>query len=186
FALQRSGSSPEPFNCRSVNMPPISSGPPLLPQSGVQGNRVLYKQIQSARAAGVAIRGPREPLGEDASPTLRDGTEEAARLDSQPDRRAVPRQVSQGAAIAAMDPARQLAAVRTRDDFAPRAQLDRDPMRTRSHGDQLQLPRSRKERKRHRVLPGPKTTPPGVPPTAGPDSQNLRENRFSTAVDIKR
>src|SRR5690606_18893452 len=42
FALQRSGSSPEPFNCRSVNMPPISSGPPLLPQSGVQGNRVLY------------------------------------------------------------------------------------------------------------------------------------------------
>src|SRR5690606_16971478 len=45
FALQRSGSSPEPFNCRSVNTPPISSGPPLLPQSGVQGNRVLYNGI---------------------------------------------------------------------------------------------------------------------------------------------
>src|SRR5690606_1090476 len=140
------------------------------------GSPPVEAQIQSARAAGVAIRGLREPLSEDASPTLRGGTEEAARLNLQPDRRAVPRQVSQGAAIAAMDPARRLAAVRARDDFAPRAQLGRDPMRPRRHGDQLPLPRSRKERKRHRVLPGPKTTPPGVPPTAGPDSPNVREN----------
>src|SRR5690606_32631210 len=117
---------------------------------------------------------------------MRDGTKETARLDSQPDRRAVPRQVSQGAAIAAMDPARQLAAVGARNEPSLRTQVDRDPMRTRSHGDQLQLPRSRKERKRHRVLPVRKTTPPGVPPTADPDSPNVRENPFSIAIDNRR
>src|SRR5690606_22108821 len=115
------------------------------------GSPPVEEQIQSARAAGVAIRGLREPLSEDASPTLRGGTKETARLELQPDRRAVPRQVGQGAAIAAMDPARRLAAVGARNEPSPRAQLDRDPMRTRRHGDQLQLPRSRKERKRHRV-----------------------------------
>src|SRR5690606_24413456 len=59
FALQRSGSSPEPFNCRSVNTPPISSGPPLLPQSGVQGNRVLYTRTRGTTAAQPCPQGRR-------------------------------------------------------------------------------------------------------------------------------
>src|SRR5690606_10921337 len=91
----------------------------------------VQEQIEPVRATRVAIRGPRAPLGEDASPTLRGGTEETARLDSQPDRRAVPRQVSQCAAIAAMDPVRRLAAVGARNEPSLRTQVDRDPMRTR-------------------------------------------------------
>lgn len=63
------------------------------------------------RAPGVAICGSREPLGKDASPTLGCRAEEPAHLNSQPNRCAVPRNIGQGAAVAVMDPIRQLAAV---------------------------------------------------------------------------
>lgn len=97
-------------------------------------------------APGVSGDSAREPLGEDAPLAFGRRAEEPPRLDPQPDRRAMPGQVRQGAAVAAVDSARQLTAAGAWNEPTLRTHVDRHSAGIRSQGDQLQLTGRGKQR----------------------------------------